>query len=59
MAKKVCFNKVRRDAIRSEILALSSMKIKCRKTNNSELCVKNIDKKIKNLQQKMDAIKVF
>jgi len=59
MAKKVCFNKVRRDAIRSEILALSSMKIKCRKTKNSELCVQNIDKKIKSLQQKMDAIKVF
>lgn len=59
VAKKVCFNKIRRDAIRSEILALSSMKVKCGKTNNPELCLSNIDKKIKSLQKKMDAIKVF
>jgi len=59
MAKKVCFNKIRREAIRAEILSLSSMKIKCRKTKNQDVCIKNIDKRIKILQDRMDSIKVF
>lgn len=59
MAKKVCLNKGRRDAIRSEILALNSMKVKCRKTKNSDKCIKNIDSRVKKLQKTMDTIKVF
>jgi hypothetical protein len=58
-ARKVCYNKVRRDSIRVEILSLSSMKIKCRKTKNPETCIKNMDKRIKELQDRMDSIKVF
>jgi len=58
-AKKVCYNKIKRDAIRVEILSLSSMKIKCRKTKNSDECIKKIEQRIKELQNRMDAIKVF
>jgi hypothetical protein len=58
-ARKVCYNKIKRDAIRMEILSLSSMKIKCRKTKNPETCIKNMDKRIKELQDRMDSIKVF
>ena len=59
VAKKVCHNKIRRDSYRAEIAALSSMKIKCRKSKNPETCIKNIDKRIKELQKQMDSIKVF
>jgi hypothetical protein len=58
-ALTVCHNKVRRDAIRVEILSLSSMKVKCRKTRNSEKCIKKIEQRIKELQNRMDSIKVF
>ena len=58
-AKTVCYNKVRRDAIRTEIVSLSSMKIKCRKTKDSEKCIKKIEQRIKELQNRMDSIKVF
>jgi hypothetical protein len=59
MARKVCYNKIRKDSIRAEILSLSSMKIKCRKTKNPETCIKNIDARIEELQTKMNSIKVF
>ena len=58
-AQKVCYNKVRRDSIRSEIVSLSAMKIKCRKTKNSEQCIKKIEQRIKELQNRMDSIKLF
>lgn len=58
-ARKVCYNKVRRDSIRSEIVSLSSMKVKCRKTKNSEQCIKKIEQRIKELQNRMDSIKLF
>lgn len=58
-AKKVCYNKIRRDAIRVEIVSLSSMKVKCRKTKDSEKCIKKIEQRIKELQNRMDSIKVF
>jgi hypothetical protein len=59
MAKKACHNKIKKDSIRAEKVALNSMKIKCRKTKNPETCIKNIDKRIAELQKKIDAIKVF
>lgn len=59
LAKKTCHNKVKRDGIRVEIKALSSMKVKCRKAKNAETCIQNIDKRIKELQNRMDSIKVF
>ena len=58
-AKTVCYNKVRRDAIRTEIVSLSSMKIKFLKTKDSEKCIKKIEQRIKELQNRMDSIKVF
>lgn len=58
-AKKACYNKIRKDAIRAQIVALSSMKVKCRSVKNTEKCIKDIDAQIKNLQIKMNAIKVF
>jgi hypothetical protein len=58
-AKKTCFNKIKRDAIRTEIVALNSLKVKCRDTSNSETCIKKVDARIKDLQKKMDTIKVF
>ncbi len=57
-ARKACYNMIRRDAIRAEILALSSMKSKCHKSKTAETCIKNIDNRMKKLQQRMDAIKV-
>lgn len=59
VARKACHNKIRKDAIRAQIVALSSMKVKCRKTKNFDKCTKDIDAQIKNLQNKMNAIKVF
>jgi hypothetical protein len=59
LAKKTCYNKIRRDSIRTEILSLTSMKIKCRKAKNAETCIRNIDKRIKQLQKRMDSIKIF
>jgi hypothetical protein len=57
-AKTTCHKMIRRDAIRAEIRALSSMKTKCHKAKSSETCIKNIDKRIKQLQQRLDTIKV-
>ena len=57
-SKQICLKMIRKDAIRAEILALNSMKVKCRSLKNDEACIKNIDKRIKMLQQKKDAIKV-
>lgn len=57
-ARKTCYNMIRRDAIRAQIRALNSMKTKCHKAKTSETCIKHIDAKMKNLQQRMDAIKV-
>jgi hypothetical protein len=59
IAKKTCHNKIRRDAIRTEIVSLTSMKVKCRKAKNAETCIRNIDKRIKELQNRMTSIKVF
>ena len=59
MAKKTCYNKIRRDAIRAEVVALTSMKVKCRKAKNADICVQNIDKRIKQLQKRMESIKIF
>lgn len=59
IAKKTCYNKIRRDSIRTEIVSLTSMKVKCRKAKNADTCIRNIDKRIKELQNRMDSIKVF
>lgn len=59
MAKKVCNSKIRRDGLRMEITMLSSMKTKCRGTKEPDKCIKNIDKRIKTIQNRMDSIKVF
>lgn len=59
MAKKVCYNKVRRDAMRREITSLSVSKNRCEYTNNPDKCIKKIDDRIKEIQTKMDSIKVF
>jgi hypothetical protein len=59
IAKKTCYNKIRRDSIRTEIVSLTSMKVKCRKAKNAETCIRNIDKRIKELQNRMNSIKVF
>jgi hypothetical protein len=57
-AKRSCYNKIRKDAIRAQIVALNAMKIKCRKTTDEKKCLKKADIKIKELQTKMQIIKV-
>jgi len=57
-AKRACYNKIRKDAIRAQIVALNSIKVKCRQTNNEKECLKKADAKIKTLQNKMQTIKV-
>ena len=59
LAKKTCHNKIRRDGIRAEIVSLTSMKVRCRKAKDTDICIRNIDKRIKELQNRMDSIKVF
>jgi hypothetical protein len=59
IAKKTCYNKIRRDAIRVEMVSLNSSKTKCQKTKNPETCIKNISKRTEDLQQRLDMIKVF
>jgi len=59
MARKVCYNKAKRDGYRMEITALNSMKTKCKGSKNPETCIKYIDKRIKLIQGRMDSIKVF
>jgi hypothetical protein len=59
MAKTVCYNKTKRDSLRLEITILNSMKVKCKGSKNPDTCIKNIDKRIKSIQDRMDSIKVF
>lgn len=59
MAKRVCYNKVTRDAMRKEITSLSLSRNRCEVTNNPDKCIKDINDRIKTIQKKMDSIKVF
>lgn len=57
-AKRSCYNKIRKDAIRAQIVSLNAMKVKCRNTNDEKKCLEKADTKIKELQTKMQNIKV-
>ena len=57
-AQRICYNIIRKDAIRAQIAALSAMKIKCRRTKDEKTCLQKTELKIKELQKRMDTIKV-
>ena len=59
MAQKTCYNKIRRDAMRKEITALSVSKRKCEYTNKPDSCLKKIDDRIKEIQKQKDTFCIF